>query len=188
MRSPDTIDEVERGKLAQLPIDLMTGGATLADLIGVTDDELEALYVLGCRYAYCGKYEHALTFFRFLCLHRHTDARFWLALASASQMVGATENAIDAYRLAALLNRDEPQIPLRAAECFIKLKQPESAIGALADSLALSAGKPEHGAAAWRARMMLGRLKSEVNLNNAELDHGPRHQRNAAGSQYAALG
>lgn len=160
MKESDAIDEVERGKLAQLPVDFMMGRGKLADLIGVTDDELEALYVLGCRYAYCGKYEHALTFFRFLCLHRHTDARVWLALACASQMLGAVEDAIEAYRLAALLNREEPQIPLRAAECFIKLKQPESAIGALADTLALSAGKPEHGAVAWRARMMLGRLKT----------------------------
>lgn len=175
MNESDAIDEVEPGRLAQLPTNPMTGRTQLADLIGVTDDELEALYVLGCRYAYCGKYEHALTFFRFLCLHRHTDARFWLALASASQMLGAVEDAIEAYRLAALLNRDAPQIPLRAAECFIKLKRPESAIGALADTLALSAGKPEHRAVAWRARMMLGRLKSEVNFHNPELDHGPRH-------------
>lgn len=175
MRSPDTINEIERGKLAQLPIDLMAGRVTLADLTGITDDELEALYILGCRYSHCGKYEQALTFFRFLCLHRHTDARFWLALGSASQMLGATDNAIDAYRLAALLNRQEPHIPLRAAECFIKLNQPDKAIGALADTLALSAGKPEHRAVAWRARMMLGRLKSEVNFNNPELDHGPRH-------------
>ncbi|WP_426441424.1 SycD/LcrH family type III secretion system chaperone [Bradyrhizobium genosp. P] len=167
MKNRDAVDAFEAGRLAQLALDLMTGRAKLADVIGITDDELEALYVSGRRYYCCGQYEHAVTFFRFLCLHQHTDARYWFSLAAASQMFGDAENALHAYRVAALLNKQEPQIPLRAAECFIKLKQPAGAIGALADALALSAAKPGHSALAWRARRMLSRLKSEANSNNA---------------------
>ncbi|WP_445222834.1 SycD/LcrH family type III secretion system chaperone (plasmid) [Bradyrhizobium sp. Pa8] len=160
-------DAVEAGRLVQFAIDFAAGRADLAAFIGITDDELEAMYVYGHRYYSCGKYEEALNFFRFLCLHRHVEARFWLGLAAASEMLGNTENAVHAYRLAALLNREDLEIPLRTAKCFIKLEQPAEAIKALEDALSLSIGKPEHRALARRARMMLGRLKAEAEFNNA---------------------
>ncbi|WP_420969609.1 SycD/LcrH family type III secretion system chaperone [Bradyrhizobium sp. B120] len=167
MSDPDATDAIEGGALSGVAIDLMAGRATLADVVGITDEELEALYVLGYRYYCCGKYEHALSFFRFLCLHRHTDARSWLSLAAASQMLEDTEGAVQAYRLAALLNSEDPQIPLRAAECFVKLGRPAAAMVALGDVLALSAGNPGRDTLAWRARRMLDRLKPESNPDNA---------------------
>ncbi|WFU14900.1 SycD/LcrH family type III secretion system chaperone [Bradyrhizobium sp. CB3481] len=160
-------DAIEAGGLAQLAVDLMAGRAELADVVGITDDELEALYVFGHRYYRCGKYEHALSFFRFLCLHRHTDARFWLGLAGASQVLGRAEVAVRAYSLAGVLNSQDPQIPLRAAECFLKLKRPTAAIGAFGDVLARSAGKPEHATFARRARIMLDRLQARETFDNA---------------------
>ncbi|MFK4531968.1 type III secretion system low calcium response chaperone LcrH/SycD [Bradyrhizobium ottawaense] len=161
LSGPEAPDAIDGGALSRLALDLMAGCATLADVVGVTDEELEALYMLGYRYYCYGKYERALSFFRFLCLHRHTDVRSWLGLAAASQMLGETEGAVQAYRLAALLNNEDPQIPLRAAECFVKLGRPESAIVALGDVLTLSAGNPALDTFAWRARRILDRLKSE---------------------------
>ncbi|MBR1033934.1 MULTISPECIES: SycD/LcrH family type III secretion system chaperone [Bradyrhizobium] len=159
-------DATDAERLAQLAIDFTTGRADLASVIGITDDELEALYVFGHRYYSCGKYEEARNFFRFLCLHRHIDARFWFGLAASSQMLGDPENAMHAYRLAGLLNGEDPQIPLRAAECFIKLDHPAAAITALENALALSVGRPEHKALAGRGLMMLNCLKSQVGSNH----------------------
>lgn len=155
-------DATDTERLAQLAIDFVAGRADLASVIGITDDELEALYVFGHRYYSCGKYEEARNFFRFLCLHRHIDARFWFGLAASTQMLGDAENALHAYRLAGLLNSENPQLPLRAAECFIKLNHPKAAITALENTLALSVGRPEHKALAGRGLMMLNRLKSQV--------------------------
>ncbi|MET4323241.1 type III secretion system low calcium response chaperone LcrH/SycD [Bradyrhizobium sp. JR4.1] len=155
-------DATHTERLAQLAIDFVAGRADLASVVGITDDELEALYVFGHRYYSCGKYEEARNFFRFLCLHRHIDARFWFGLAATSQMLGDPENAMHAYRFAGLLDSDDPQMPLRAAECFIKLDHPTAAITALENSLALSVGRPEHKALAGRGLMMLNRLKSQL--------------------------
>ncbi|WP_157786088.1 MULTISPECIES: SycD/LcrH family type III secretion system chaperone [Bradyrhizobium] len=155
-------DATDSERLARLAINFVAGRADLASVIGITDDELEALYVFGHRYYSCGKYEDARNFFRFLCLHRHTDARFWFGLAASSQMLGNPENAMQAYRLAGLLDTDDPQIPLRAAECFIKLDDPTAAITALENALTLSVGRPEHKTLAGRGLMMLNRLKSQV--------------------------
>ncbi|QOZ36253.1 SycD/LcrH family type III secretion system chaperone [Bradyrhizobium sp. CCBAU 53421] len=163
----EAADAIDRGASSHLTLDLMAGRATLGDVVGITDEEIEALYTLGYRYYCCGKYEHALSFFRFLCLHRHTDARSWLSLAAASQMLEDTEGAVQAYKLAALLNSEDPQIPLRAAECLVKLGRPAAAIVALGDVLTLSAGNSELNTFAWRARRMLDRLKTERNSSGA---------------------
>uniref|UniRef100_A0A973WB13 Uncharacterized protein n=1 Tax=Bradyrhizobium septentrionale TaxID=1404411 RepID=A0A973WB13_9BRAD len=67
--------------------------------------------------------------------------------------------------MAALLNSEDPQIPLRAAECLVKLGRPAAAIVALGDVLTLSAGNTEFDVFAWRARRMLDLLKAERNSN-----------------------
>jgi type III secretion system low calcium response chaperone LcrH/SycD len=167
LSDPEAADAIDGGASSHLALDLMAGRATLGDVVGITDEELEALYALGYRYYCCGKYEHALSFFRFLCLHRHTDARSWLSLAAASQMLEDTEGAVQAYRLAALLNSEDPQIPLRAAECLVKLGRRAAATVALGDVLTLSAGNPELDTFAWRAQRMLARLNTERNSNGS---------------------
>ncbi|MDK1389330.1 SycD/LcrH family type III secretion system chaperone [Sinorhizobium sp. 7-81] len=161
-------DAADLAQAGQLAAELMAGRVDLAAIIGITDEEIEALYVLGHRYYSSGKYEEALNFFRFLCVHRHIDGRFWFGLAAASQMLGNAETAVHAYRLAALLNSEDPQIPLRAAECFIRLDRSAAAINALEGALALSAGKPEHAVFSRRALMMLDRLRSEAGTQEGD--------------------
>ncbi|MBA1143902.1 MULTISPECIES: SycD/LcrH family type III secretion system chaperone [Mesorhizobium] len=156
------MDDAEAGRLARLTEDIIAGHTDLAAVIGISDDELEAVYALGHRFYCVGKYDEALSFFRFLCVHRYIDARFWFGLGAASQMLGDTANAVRAYGLAALLNDQDPQIPLRAAKCFIQLDQPAAAVSALESVMALSGGKPEHENFAQRASLMLQRLRPKT--------------------------
>lgn len=161
------VDITEAGRLARLTEEIIAGRADLAAVIGITDDELEAVYALGHRFYSCGRYGEALIFFRFLCMHRYTDPRFWFGFGAASQMSGDSANAVRAYGLAALLNGEDPQIPLRAAKCLIKLDQRAAAVSALESVLELSGGKPEHKAFAQRASLMLRQLRSEAACKGA---------------------
>ncbi|MER8447296.1 SycD/LcrH family type III secretion system chaperone [Mesorhizobium sp. M1066] len=153
---------VEAAGLARITEELIAGRTDLAAVIGMTDDELEAVYALGHRFYSAGKYFDALNFFRFLCMHRYIDPRFWFGFGAASQMLGDSANAVRAYGMAALLNDEDPQIPFRAAKCLIKLDQPAAAVSALESVLALSCGKPEHKDLAQRASLMLRRLNPEA--------------------------
>ncbi|WP_353642780.1 SycD/LcrH family type III secretion system chaperone [Mesorhizobium sp. WSM2239] len=160
-RGGDEEDITEAGRLARLAEEIITGRTDLAAVVGITDDELEAVYALGHRFYSSGRYSEALIFFRFLCMHRYTDPRFWFGFAAASQMSGDSANAVRAYGLAALLNEEDPQIPLRAAKCLIELDQRAAAVSALESVLELSGGKPEHKDFAERASLMLRRLRPE---------------------------
>ncbi|MER8791410.1 SycD/LcrH family type III secretion system chaperone [Mesorhizobium sp. M0983] len=156
------VNTTEAGRLARLTEEIIAGRTDLAAAVGITDDELEALYALGHRFYSAGRYNDALSFFRFLCMHRYVDPRFWFGFGAACQMLGDSANAVRAYGLAALLNDNDPQIPLRAAKCLIKLGQQAAAVDALDSVLALSGGKPEHKAFAQRASLMLRQLRSEA--------------------------
>ncbi|QND62137.1 SycD/LcrH family type III secretion system chaperone (plasmid) [Mesorhizobium sp. AR07] len=155
------VDTSEAGRLARLTEEIIGGRTDLAAVIGITDDELDAVYALGHRFYSAGRYGEALSFFRFLCIHRYIDPRFWFGFGAASQMLGDSANAVRAYGLAALLNDEDPQIPLRAAKCLIKLDQPAAAVSALESVLALSGGNPEHRAFAQHASLMLRQLRPE---------------------------
>ncbi|RMC62479.1 SycD/LcrH family type III secretion system chaperone [Sinorhizobium meliloti] len=154
--------DTEAGRLARLTEEIIAGRTDLAAVIGITDDELEAVYALGHRFYSAGRYDEALSFFRFLCMHRYIDPRFWFGFGAASQMLGDSANAVRAYGLAALLDDEDPQIPLRAAKCLIKLDEPAAALSALESVLELSSGKPEHRAFAQQASLMLRRLRPEA--------------------------
>ncbi|AJC82201.1 SycD/LcrH family type III secretion system chaperone [Rhizobium etli] len=155
-------DGAEAGRLARLTEEIVAGRTDLAAVIGITEGELEAVYALGHRFYSAGRYGEALSFFRFLCMHRYTDPRYWFGLGAASEMLGDSATAVRAYGLAALLNDEDPQIPLRAAKCLIKLDQPAAAISALESVLELSGEKPQHKALAQWASLTLRRLRPEA--------------------------
>jgi type III secretion system low calcium response chaperone LcrH/SycD len=149
-------------ELTDVVAQIMNGETDIAAVAGLTDQDLEAVYAVGHGLYAAGKYQDALDFFRVLCICRQTESRFWFGFGATSQVLGDHANAVRAYSMAALFDVENPQIPLRAAECFIKLgdsgtaRQALEAVGIVAD------GKAAHAAYAERARLMLQHLDEEA--------------------------
>ena len=60
-------------------------GATLKEVRGITNDELEAVYSLGFGYYTTGKFEEAQKLFEFLVLFDHLSTKYWFALGAVQQ-------------------------------------------------------------------------------------------------------
>ena len=105
-----------------------------------------------------GQHRDAVDVFRFLCLHRHAEPRFWLGLAASSQVLGLHAVAVQAYGVCAIVQPGDPQVSLRAAECFIAINDAKSAGTALGVVEELAAGKPEHARWASRAKVLRAHL------------------------------
>ena len=105
--------------LNDLLTDLTDSGVTLAQLQGVTDQELDATYRLGYVAYSAGNYSAALDVFRFLCTYQHMEARSWHGLAACQQALGAYEPAVLSYFNAALLGDDAAGELLHAADCCL---------------------------------------------------------------------
>lgn len=155
------ITEADIATLAGLVDAIATGEQDIADTVGLTDNDLETIYAAGHGLYSAGKYKDARDFFNVLCMCRRTDSRFWFGLGGASQMLGDNATAVKAYGLAALFNLEDPQVPLRAAECLIRMGEGATARQALDAVDALTEGKPEYASYVERARLMRARLDSE---------------------------
>ena len=110
---------------------LIQGEATLKQLKGVTNDELEAVYSLAYGYYQTGKFEEAQKLFQFLVLFDHLNAKFWFGLGAVQQAEKNFKDAVVSYGYCSFLKLDNPKPQLHAAECFLAMGDRRSAASAL---------------------------------------------------------
>jgi type III secretion system low calcium response chaperone LcrH/SycD len=127
-------------------MEAMDNGLTNADLAGITDGQLEALYALGHNLYTAGRHQDAETVFQALCLYDYTQSRFWLGLAGSLQANGHYQKAAEGYSMAALSDGLKDPSPFYyAAICFLKMGDAESALGSLTGLTGLAEeGNPAH--------------------------------------------
>ena len=141
----------------QLAGKCLTQGATLADVRGYTDDEMEAVHNLAYNAYQQRRYGDARKLFQFLAENDHTDGRYWMGLAASYQMDGKHQQAVTAYGVAALLDATNPQAPLRACECYVALNDWDAgrkaldAVGLICDE---TGGERVHGEVLKRAALL----------------------------------
>ncbi len=123
--------KIDTAKVAEGVKALITENATLKQLKGVTNDELEAVYSLAFGYYQTGKYDEAYKLFQFLVLFDHLNAKYWFGLGAVQQAVKDFQNAIVSYSYCSFLKLDNPKPQLHAAECFLALGDKKSAASAL---------------------------------------------------------
>ena len=125
------MQKIDTAKIANSVKTLIEKGATLKQLKGVTNEELEAVYSLAFGYYRTGKYEEALKLFQFLVLFDHLNQKYWLGLGAAQQVLKDYQNAVASYGYCSFLNLDNPKPQLHAAECFLAMGDRRNAASSL---------------------------------------------------------
>ena len=125
------MQKIDTAKIADGVKTLIERGATLKQMKGVTNDELEAVYSLAFGYYQTGKYEEAHKLFQFLVLFDHLNAKYWFGLGAVQQATKDFQNAVVSYGYCSFLKLDNPKPQLHAAECFLALGDRKSAASAL---------------------------------------------------------
>jgi type III secretion system low calcium response chaperone LcrH/SycD len=148
---PDTLKlgdiELELTPELKELVDKVAAGATLKDLRGISDADVETVYTVGFNLYNQGKYGEAEPLFEFACLYSNTDPRYWVALGSCRQMLKSYKSAIDAYGFGFLLDSENPWPVVHTAVCYMALSDRDNAKDAL--SLAeqtITMGKPDAAA------------------------------------------
>ena len=125
------MQKIDTKKIAETVKALAQDAATLKQLKGVTNAELEAVYSLAFGYYKTGKYEEAHKLFQFLVLFDHLNAKFWLGLGAVQQMEKDYKNAVVSYGYCSFLKLDNPKPQLHAAECFLAMGDKRNAASSL---------------------------------------------------------
>ena len=102
-------------------------GATVAQLKGVAQDELEEHYAVGYDLCQQQAWDEALPVFLNLLAHDPRDARFAFAAGMCFQQLGEPAAAAIAYTQALLLDPSDAASAFRAGETCVAVGQPEQA-------------------------------------------------------------
>lgn len=113
------------------PAETILAGGTFADIAGLDENGLNAIYELAYNEFEQGDFAAAERTFRVLCFSDHRAERHWLGLGAARQRLKDYEGAIQAYSMAAETGSTNPLVPLRAAECYVSLGLLEEAVSGL---------------------------------------------------------
>jgi type III secretion system low calcium response chaperone LcrH/SycD len=151
--------QFNQADLDEIVKSFIENAGTLKDIRGLADKDMEAIYAMGYLYYNNAKYEKALDVFRFLCFYDHLERRWWMGLAATWQMMKNFEDAIEAYRFAALLDVEDPTPHLHAADCFLAIGNTKDAESALMAVIHWAGEKPEHAAKKERAQALLQLMK-----------------------------
>ncbi|MBQ2632158.1 MAG: SycD/LcrH family type III secretion system chaperone [Kiritimatiellae bacterium] len=125
------MQKIDTEKIAEGIRSLVRDKATLKQIKGVTNDELEAVYSLAFGYYRTGKYDDALKLFKFLVLFDHLNAKFWLGLGAVQQVLKDFQGAVASYGYCSFLKLDDPRPQLHAAECFLAMGDKRNAASSL---------------------------------------------------------
>ena len=125
------MQKIDTAKIVEGVKTLVQENATLKQLKGVSNAELEAVYSLAFGYYRTGKYDEAAKLFQFLVLFDHLNAKFWFGLGAVQQATKDFQGAVTSYGYCSFLNLENPKPQLHAAECFLALGDKRNAASSL---------------------------------------------------------
>ena len=111
---------------------MMGSMATVREIKGISDGEMEALYSLGYNFYRTGNLENAGKVFQFLVLYDHFNPRYWIAMGALCQTKKRYMEAITAYAYASFLDIRDPKPQYHAAECYLAAGDRANALSAIA--------------------------------------------------------
>lgn len=117
---------------------------TLAELQGLSSQDLEAVYDSGLIKYQAGSPEQAIVDFTYLVMHQPWDRRFHMALASTFQWLGEYQHALIFYGYALVMDACDPGATFRIGQCLLNLGEEAAAIDALRTAITQSYSQPEY--------------------------------------------
>ena len=124
--------EINREMIEEAAKKIAGDMATIRELKGITDAEMEAVYSLGFNFYQTGNVENAEKVFKFLVLFHHFNPKYLIWMGAVLQVKRLYQGAITAYAYASFLDIHDPKPQYHAAECYLALGDRANARSALA--------------------------------------------------------
>ncbi|CAK0777944.1 secretion system chaperone SscA [Gammaproteobacteria bacterium] len=153
-----TIDNPFQGEVAEIITNFVNNGKTLRELKGLTRENMEAVYTVAYNAYNSGNLEQAEKVFKFLCYFDHLEKKHWMGLAATRQSQKNYMDAVNTYSFAALLDINDPQIPMLAADCHLAMGDRQAAQSGYTAATMFSGDRPEYQTLKARAQAMLEAL------------------------------
>ncbi len=140
---------------------ILKGDQSLAEALGLSDEQYEALYAVGYNTYAAGKYEDAASFFGILMTIQPFDVRIYTGFAASLQMLKNYENAAIFYQWACGLDQADPTPMFHSAECYMAMQDIPAAKSALTYTMKrIEASTTDYTAIRNKAEVMLANISN----------------------------
>lgn len=153
--------EVKAGT-SKLMSNILTHGMLPKDALGIKDGQAEAMYAHAYQLYNNGKYADAQRIFTTLILLNVLEPKYLLGAAACAHMLGDLEHAANLYIKCGMFSDKDPVPYYHAADCYIQMKDPLSAIVALTMVIKKAGEKVEFSTLKDRAKIMIVTLEKEL--------------------------
>jgi len=143
-------------------------GGTLAPLLDLERDHLEALYAQGLAHYEQGRWSDALTIFGGLLMLDHAEPRYLNAVASTQQMLGHHAQALQYWGISQVLSPLDPAPTFHCANSLLAMGCVAEARDALGIVIAQTRDDPAQQALHTRARALLALIGSHATDTSPE--------------------
>ncbi|MFQ5730250.1 MAG: SycD/LcrH family type III secretion system chaperone [Waddliaceae bacterium] len=133
------------------------------NIVGLTDFQVEGMYGQAYRLYNNGKYKDAMEMFRLLTMVDANEPKYFMGMAASLHMMKQYKGAVSVYMLCGTLDPLNPVPHYHAADCYIKMKDPFSAIISLEMAVKRAGDKPEFQAIKERSEAMIKAQKKQLN-------------------------
>ncbi len=141
---------------------MVRGETTLQIELGLTEEEMEAIYFVGYNLYANGKYEESMKTFSLLMTFNPVVYKYFFGFASSLQMTGQHAVAAFYYLMSTTLDEAQPAPFLHIGECLLKTDDRPGAMQSLERAIELSGDSRDFGPVKRRSQMILENLKKKA--------------------------
>ncbi|MCE5982742.1 SycD/LcrH family type III secretion system chaperone [Pseudomonas sp. LF19] len=123
MKGDNTLDEAT----ALGVVDAVMAGASLKDLRGLEDAQMDSLYAFAYQFYEQGRLDDAEKLFHFLCIYDFYNPQYWMGLAAVHQLKRHYDKAIDLYAVAFAQSRKDYRALFHSGQCQLAAGKPGKA-------------------------------------------------------------
>ena len=151
----DSVEQTFAALVEFIANKFLRGEVNVADLIGLDDQEIETIFLMGHYLYNYGKYDAALNVFSVLTLYKPFVSRFWRAAGAANQALKKYVEAVAAYDMALTTNTSDVISYTYRGESKLSLGQADEGVEDL--KMAVEVGKDQPFYKQWvdRSRTLL---------------------------------
>ncbi|MBH3427333.1 type III secretion system translocator chaperone SicA [Pseudomonas alkylphenolica] len=123
MKGDNTLDEAT----AVGVVEAVMAGASLKDLHGLDDAQMDNLYAFAYQFYEQGRLDDAQRLFHFLCIYDFYNSQYWMGLAAVHQLKRDYAKAVDLYAVAFAQGRKDYRPLFHSGQCQLALGKPGKA-------------------------------------------------------------
>ncbi len=151
----DSVEQTFAALVEFIANKFMRGEVSLADLVGLDDEEIEIIFLTGHYLYNFGKYQEALNVFSVLTLYKPFISRYWRAAGAANQALKNFKEAIVAYDMALTTNLNDVISYTYRGEAKISAGMNDEGVEDLKMAVEIGATQPFYGQWVNRSKTLL---------------------------------